>query len=201
MSQKEVKSYIEIKKYLDNIKDALEHLNLEKIDKIVKVLHQTYFYDKTIFVFGNGGSSSTSSHFACDLAKGTIVNSWDEQKRLRVICLNDNISLMTAWANDTEYSHIFIEQLKNLVKKDDVVIGISGSGCSCNVIEAIQYAKEMDCTTIGLTGMGGGILAKEADISIVVSSNIIQQVEDVHLILCHLISLLFKELVKNEKVV
>ena len=139
---------------------------------------------------GNGGSASTASHFACDINKG-VVNGLE--KRFRVVCLSDNIPTILAYANDQAYDAIFVEQLANFLTKNDLVIGISGSGNSTNVINAIQYANENSAITIGLTGFNGGELAKVAHQSIIVPSDDMQKIEDMHLIMVHMVMQILNE--------
>ena len=133
---------------------------------------------------GNGGSGATASHFACDMNK-EVSSGLD--KRIQVICLNDNIPIISAYANDLSYDNIFTEQLKNFLKPNDVVIGISVSGNSRNVIKAIQYANDHSAITVGFTGFDGSQVAKIAKIPIVIAANDMQKVEDIHLILFHMI--------------
>ncbi len=179
-----------IKRYIANLQAAINALSIDKIRSVIELIMQTYRADKQIFVIGNGGSASTASHFACDLGKGTIV---EGKPRLRVISLTDNVALMSAWANDLSYEDIFVEQLKNLLNPGDLVIGISASGNSVNVTKAIEYANLMGCPTVGLTGFGGGKLAKIADESIIVDSHDYGPVEDIHLIIDHIIGVWIHE--------
>ncbi len=191
--------------FADEIK-SVNNLDYKKIEQIVKEMIKAYNADKQIFLFGNGGSASTASHFACDLGKGTIsgCEPWDkgvmrDKKRFRVVCLSDNIPLMTAWGNDTSYADIFVEQLDGLVNKGDVVIGISGSGNSPNVLNAIKLANSKGATTIGLAGYEGGKLKDAAKICLVVPSNSMRRIEDVHLALQHMITGYLYEEIKKQK--
>ncbi len=172
-------------KYASDIKDAINGLALEKLEEIVNAISKAYEDSNQIFIMGNGGSGATASHFACDINKGV---GGGFEKRFKVICLNDNIPTLLAYANDNSYDDIFVEQLKNFLKSDDVVIGISGSGNSKNVIKAVEYANERNAVSIAFTGFGGvGELAKIAKISLVVPVNDMQKVEDTHLIITHII--------------
>ncbi len=171
------------KNYLSEEKRLLDGISLEKFEEMVELLYRAYDRGNQIFVFGNGGSGSTASHFACDLNKG-VCN--DSKKRFKVICLNDNMPTMLAYANDSSYDDIFIEQLKNLLKADDLVIAFSGSGNSENVVKAIRYANENDAISVGFTGFDGGLVAKIARTSILIPANDMQKVEDLHLILAHM---------------
>ncbi len=179
-----------IQQYLTHLQDVLDKLNLEDIRKSIDVIMDAYHSDRQIFVIGNGGSASTASHLACDLGKGTSV---EGKKRFRVISLTDNIATMTAWSNDVSYDDVFVEQLKNLVNADDVVIGISASGNSENVLRAMQHAADIGCRTIGWSGFGGGRLAKICDTNVVVDSSEYGPVEDVHLILNHILHAWIRE--------
>ncbi len=173
-----------IQRYISHLQGTLERLSLADVRKSIDLVMEAYQADRQIFVIGNGGSASTASHIANDLGKGT---SLPGRKRFRVISLTDNISTMTAWSNDVCYQDVFVEQLKNLVNPGDLVIGISASGASENVLRAIRHAKAIGCKTIGWTGFGGGKLARLADVSVVVDSQEYGPVEDVHLILNHVL--------------
>ncbi|MCD6506786.1 SIS domain-containing protein [Candidatus Poribacteria bacterium] len=170
-------------------------LPIKVIRQAVEVMLESYRKGGTIFVAGNGGSASTASHFACDLGKGTAV---EGKPRLRVISMADNLSLLTAWANDVSYEAIFVEQLKNLMRPDDLLIAISASGNSPNVLRAAEYARQLGCKVIGLTGFGGGKLAKLADIAIVVESDKYGPVEDIHLVLDHIMRRCIYHALKEE---
>jgi len=181
------------KEYISKLKQTLDQLPLDQIKEIKNVLLQTYKKNKQIFIMGNGGSAATASHFACDLAKGTIKDNPHIKKRFKAIGLTDNIPLITAWSNDTDYSQVFIEQLRNLLNKDDVVIAISGSGNSENVLKAVEYANQRGALTIGLIGFDGGKLKDIVHKCLTVSSNSLERIEDVHLILEHLLCLWLRE--------
>jgi D-sedoheptulose 7-phosphate isomerase len=170
--------------YLYQLKNLLDVFPHGKFEEIGKALLSAYDAEKHVFIMGNGGSGSTASHFACDINKGCCFN---VEKKFKVICLNDNIPTMLAYANDLSYDKVFVEQLKNFLQPGDVVIGISGSGNSKNVIQAVSYAKERGAKTIGLTGFDGGRLAKIVDIPLVASINDMQKVEDVHMIVVHML--------------
>ncbi len=167
---------------------------MDKFEEILNIMLDAYEGEHSIFTMGNGGSGSTASHFACDINKGV---SFGFEKRFRVICLNDNIPTMLAYANDNSYEHIFFEQLKNFLKPDDVVIGISGSGHSKNVIKAVQYANENGAISLAFIGFDVGKLAKMAKISIVIPVNDMQKVEDTHIILTHMIMQILYEKLKR----
>ena len=188
------------KNYFEEVRKAVDKLDLEKIQKITEVIYDAYKNDKQIFIMGNGGSASTASHFACDLSKGTLQRVYDEkEKRFRVISLTDNVATIMALGNDLSFEDVFVQQLKNLVNKDDVVIGISGSGNSANVIKAIEYAKECGAKTVGFLGFKtGGKLHDLVDYEITVQDNHYGRIEDIHLILEHLITNNLAEMKKEE---
>jgi len=151
---------------------------------VVEKLLDARSSDSLVISMGNGGSASTASHFTADLLKTAIIQ---DQKRFRALCLTDNIPVMTAWSNDTSYDEIFKEQLRNFVKKDDVVIVFSGSGTSKNVIKALELAKESGAYLIGFTGMSGGDFTEICDICIKIPSTNMLTIESFHLMLCHVI--------------
>jgi D-sedoheptulose 7-phosphate isomerase len=180
------------KTYLKDLIKSIDKLPLEKIEKISDELKKAYKGKKHIFIMGNGGSAATASHFVCDLSKGTTVSG---KKRFRVVGLTDNVPLMTAWGNDVSYEDIFKAQLENIVEKRDVVIVFTGSGNSPNIIKAVKYSNSVGAVTIGFTGFNGGKLKGCAKISLVVPSKNMERIEDIHLILEHLIKLfLFEEI-------
>lgn len=176
--------------YLYEVKRCLDALDKNKIEIAIDMIVEAYKNDRKVFILGNGGSASTSSHMACDLGKGTLQRVYDEtERRLRVISLTDNVALMTAFANDLSFEDIFVQQLRNLVETGDLVIALSGSGNSVNVIKAMKYAKACGAKTIGLLGFkNGGKLAKLVDCSIIVDSTHYGPIEDIQLILNHLIA-------------
>src|SRR3972149_8524686 len=155
--------------------------------KIVDEIMLAYTRGQSIFIFGNGGSAATASHLACDLGKGTAQ---EGRRRFKVMSLSDNIPMMTAWANDTDYSQIFCQQLKNFVSPKDVVLGISSSGNSANVLEAFKTAREMGAITIGLTGSKGGKMKALCHLCLEVPSDDMQHIEDGQMVVAHL---LFRE--------
>jgi len=175
--------------YLTGLKTVIDRLPLEMLDGAVRLIEETYAAGKQIFVIGNGGSAATASHMMNDLNKGTLGHKGDAPwKRFRVIALTDNVSLMTAWANDTDYNHVFSEPLKNLANRGDLLVAISASGNSPNIIAAVEAAKQLGVKTVGITGFTGGKLAKMAEVAFVVPSNEYGPVEDVHMILDHIIT-------------
>lgn len=175
-----------VHKYVEETRSALADPYLALgIARIVPILLEARAADRTIYFFGNGGSASTASHFVCDIGKATIRG---EGQRFRCVALVDNVESLTAWANDAEYARVFAEQLRTLAHPGDVAFGISGSGNSPNVLKAMEVAKGLGLRTIGLTGMGGGKLKGLVEVPVVVPSNNMQHIEDVHLLIGHLLT-------------
>lgn len=172
-----------ITNYFNTLIKTLNLIDKKEINTFISVLKEAKANDNTIYIMGNGGSASTASHFACNFNKEL---SFNKTNRFKMICLNDNIPTLLAYANDISYDVIFVEQLKNFLKKNDVVIGISGSGNSKNVINAIDFANSVGSITVGLTGFNGGNLKKLAKYSVNTNLNDMQITEDIHLSLCHI---------------
>jgi D-sedoheptulose 7-phosphate isomerase len=171
--------------YLEDLKSLLSRLPVSSIEDVISTLLYARFNHKQVIIMGNGGSAATASHFACDLGKGTLKPGLP---RFRVIALTDNVPLFSALANDFGYDQVFSEQLRSLVQPGDLAIGISGSGNSPNVLNAILAAHELGAITIGFVGFDGGQLKSMVDLCVHVPSHCMEQVEDVHLILEHLLS-------------
>ena len=152
------------------------------MDTVAENLFRAYEKQRTVFVFGNGGSAALASHFACDLAKGTVNGSG---KRFKVMALTDNVPLMTAWANDSHYEDIFSEQLANFATPGDVAFAISASGNSPNILKALNKAGQAGLTTTGLTGFSGGQMLALCNACIVVPCDNMQIIEDLHLCVAH----------------
>lgn len=182
-----------IKKYFGEVGDMLEAISSSQLQQVLFILEKAYRDNRRVFVMGNGGSAATASHFALDLAKNTISR---ECHRLRVLSLTDHVPLITAWSNDYAYEHIFSEQLANLVEAGDVVIGISASGNSLNVINACYLAKQEGATTIGLLGANGGTMKGLVDAYILAPGQNIEQEEDAHMILTHVITRHMRSFIK-----
>ena len=179
-------------RYLDELKTLLDNLPLAQVKRAAEVLFRAYETDHTLFVFGNGGSAALASHMASDLGKATHVpgpTSLQGVKRLKVLALTDNVPLLTAWANDSSYENAFAGQMENFIQAGDVALAISGSGNSPNVLRALELARCAGATTVGLAGCGGGRMKDLLDCPIVVPSHNMQQVEDAHLVLAHMIFL------------
>jgi D-sedoheptulose 7-phosphate isomerase len=171
-----------VRDYTAQLQGLVERLPYADIDRVLAEIVGAGERGSTVFLLGNGGSAATASHFACDLAKGT---QQPGVRPFRVLALTDNVPLITAWGNDTSYDRIFAEQLRPLVQPHDVVVGISGSGNSPNVLEAMRVARQAGAITIGWTGFQGGQLKDLVDVCVIVPSNSMEQIEDVHLIMEH----------------
>ena len=169
--------------YLRGIVDVLEQLPVSAIDEVVDRLFQAYRQNGTVYLFGNGGSASLASHLACDLGKGTAY--CNGGKRFRALALTDNLPTLTAWANDSNYEDIFSEQLRNFAQPHDVAFAISGSGNSKNVLNALHVAREVGATTVGISGFQGGKMKALCEICVVVPSDNMQIIEDIHLAMAH----------------
>jgi D-sedoheptulose 7-phosphate isomerase len=170
--------------YVGRLEAALGELPRDQMTRLGETLLRAYRHDKQVFVIGNGGSSSTASHMAADLAKNTI---GPNMKRFRIATLSENAAIVTALANDLGYENIFYEQLVNVIRPGDVLIVISASGNSPNVIKAIRFAQQQSAEVVGLLGFDGGEAARLADIPIVVRSHHYGIVEDVHLVINHML--------------
>jgi len=170
--------------YITVLQKTMDRLPRDLIAEVIDILHGARMAGKQVFIMGNGGSASTATHFVCDLAKNTRR---DGLPHFRVIGLTDNMAIFSAYANDEGYDRVFSQQLANLIKPGDIVIGISASGNSANVLNGIEEAKKNQAATIAFTGFNGGRLGPMVDINIHVDSNIIEHVEDIHLMLEHMI--------------
>lgn len=171
------------REYISELQNLMNSFPHENFEKMVREIMAAYHEQRNIFVMGNGGSGSTASHWTCDINKGCCL---ELEKKFKMICLNDNIPTLMAYANDISYDDIFVEPLKNFFRPDDVVIGISGSGNSTNVLKAIEYARTNQGRTIGLCGFQGGKLHDMVDIPLLARVNDMQKVEDIHMIIVHI---------------
>jgi D-sedoheptulose 7-phosphate isomerase len=172
----------EIERYWHDLGQVACAMPVGLLESAAEALLACHRRGGTVFVLGNGGSAATASHFVCDLAKGTRA---DGLPAFRVVSLTDNVPLMTAWANDTSYDRVFAEQLSALVRPGDVVVAISASGNSPNVLAATRVARQLSAATIALTGQSGGRLGRLAELTIRVPTRSIEQVEDAHLAIAH----------------
>lgn len=178
----------EVVSYINHEIETIQSLDVDAINAALNLLLETYENGNTVFTFGNGGSSSTASHFQNDFNKG--ISEYTE-KKFKLHCLNDNVPTVMAVANDIGFDEIFRFQLNGHVKPGDVVLAISGSGNSKNVINAVEYAKEQGCRVIGLTGFDGGKLKALSDVSLHAPINSMQITEDIHMIFDHLMMSVF----------
>ena len=183
-----------ITNYFSELEQMMQAISLSDLQAVLSILEEAYHNGHRIFVVGNGGSAATASHFALDLAKNTIMPG---APRLKAISLTDHVPLITAWSNDTHYEHIFAEQLANLIEPGDVVIGISASGNSPNVINAVKLAHRSRAATIGLLGATGGKLKSIVDVAVLAPGRNIEQEEDAHMILAHVITRYMREVVRS----
>ncbi|MBN1158064.1 MAG: SIS domain-containing protein [Bacteroidales bacterium] len=172
----------EFRTYFSNVAGALEKIDIRSVETLVGLLMEARDRGNTIFLFGNGGSASTASHVTGDFIKGI---SYQLDKRFRVICLNDNIPGMMAISNDLSYDEVFVEQLRALMQKDDLVIGISGSGNSTNIVKALEYARGAGGRTVAFCGYSGGAASRIAGHRIHIPVNDMEITEDVHIIIFH----------------
>jgi D-sedoheptulose 7-phosphate isomerase len=176
--------------YKGRLLHALDTIPLERVGQAIEWLKQAREEGRTIFVCGNGGSASTASHFVCDMLKGA---SWNRPKRFRIHALTDGIATITAYSNDVAYDCVFVEQLKNFARPGDVLLSISGSGNSPNVLRAVEFANTAGLKTIGLTGRDGGRLGSLSQLEINVADPHMGRIEDGHMIVCHMICYYFMD--------
>lgn len=186
----------EIARYWNELADVMRGMPVGQMARAAEILLDCRDRGAMVYVFGNGGSAATASHFACDLAKGTRT---EGVAAFRVVALTDNVPLMTAWGNDTAYDRIFAEQLSALVRPGDVVVAISASGNSPNVLTAVELARLAGATTIAMTGQTGGRLQRLADLTIRVPAGPIEQVEDAHLAIGHSLCVALRERMRRHQ--
>ncbi|MDY6973374.1 MAG: SIS domain-containing protein [Thermodesulfobacteriota bacterium] len=184
-----------INNYVTGLTIALEEISGKEFEDLISALDRAYRREANIFVFGNGGSGTTASHFACDMNKGF---SCGKARKFRVMCLNENLPTLLAYANDVSYDDVFVEQLKNFMGEGDLVIGVSGSGNSENVVKAVSYASEYGAVTFGICGFGGGRLKDVAEKALVTTCDDMQKIEDIHLIILHCAMQWFEEAYKSD---
>lgn len=178
-----VTEILQARQYFEEQQRVATALSHDGVDRIADVLVKAHDSGHTLYIFGNGGSASLASHLACDLGKGTAY--CNGGNRLRVMSLADNLATLTAWANDVSYEEVFAEQLRNFVQPEDVAFAISGSGDSKNVLNALRAAREAKATTVGITGFQGGQMKDLCDVCVIVPSNDMQIIEDLHLAMAH----------------
>lgn len=178
-----------LKEYFDVEQALLKTAALDRVELVIALLERARAEGRRVFLFGNGGSGSTASHFACDLGKGTIK---PERPRFKVHCLNDNMPTLTAYANDVGFDSVFAEPLISLAERGDVAIAFSGSGNSPNVLRAMEAAAQRGVATVGFSGFAGGRLKDFVELHVNVPSDVMGQIEDVHLSMAHAICEMLK---------
>ena len=176
--------------YENELIDAIRAIDAAEMDKAAALLYNAYLADQQVFIFGNGGSATTANHFVCDFGKNAVRG---EKRRFRILSLSDNIAKITALGNDIAYAEIFREQMKNLMRPGDVAIAISASGTSPNVVNACEYVRQIGGKLIVLAGFSGGKIAPMADAALVTAMQSYERIEDLHLILLHMLVCYFKD--------
>ena len=176
--------------YKAAVLNAIDAIDLKKVGQAIEIFRLAREEGRRIFVCGNGGSASTASHFVCDMVKGA---SYGKEARFRIMALTDSLPTITAYSNDVGYECVFVEQLKNFAEPGDVVMAISGSGNSPNVLRAVEYGNSLGCRTIALTGRNGGALGPMAELNLQVSEPHMGRIEDAHMIALHMICYYFME--------
>jgi D-sedoheptulose 7-phosphate isomerase len=183
-----------INSYFSELEQMVRAISRPDLERVLSLLENVYHNGHRVFIMGNGGSAATASHFALDLAKNTIMAG---APRLKAISLTDHVPLITAWSNDTAYEHIFAEQLANMIEPGDAVIGISTSGNSLNVINALLLARQYRASTMALLGAKGGKIKNMVDAYVLAPGQNIEQEEDAHVILAHVITRHMREVVRS----
>jgi D-sedoheptulose 7-phosphate isomerase len=176
--------------YKTDLLKAIDTVDLDRVNEAIQVFAEARDNSRRIFVCGNGGSASTASHFVCDMVKGA---SFNRARRFRIMALTDSLPTITAYSNDVCYECVFVEQLKNFAEPGDVLMAISGSGNSPNVLRAIEYANSIGCRTIALSGRDGGKLGPLAQLNIQAANPHMGRIEDVHMMVMHMIAYYFME--------
>jgi D-sedoheptulose 7-phosphate isomerase len=178
------------KHYREELAAALDTIDPKQVDRAIEILNEARSQGRRIFVCGNGGSASTASHFATDLVKGA---SFQRSSRFRIMALTDSLPTITAYSNDVSYESVFVEQMINFAEPGDVLIAISSSGNSPNVLRAVEYGNSIGCRTIALSGRDGGLLGPLAELNIQISHRHTGRIEDAHLVVLHMIGYYFME--------
>ncbi len=179
-----------LQQYKAEVLKALDTIELGKVEETIGLFRRAREEGRRIFVCGNGGSASTASHFVCDMVKGA---SYGKPSRFRIMALTDSLPTLTAYTNDVNYECVFVEQLKNFAEPEDLVVAISASGNSLNVIRAVEYGNSVGCRTIALTGKDGGRLGQVAELNIQVAHSHMGRIEDLHMMVLHMIGYSFME--------
>jgi len=172
------------KEYLDRVCREIQRLDLTQLEQLSGLIEEAYHAGRFVFICGNGGSGANASHLCEDLAKCTL-RDFESQKRLKVLSLTDNTAGIMAWANDEGYDRIFVEQLKNLASPGDLLLTISGSGNSPNILKAVEWANQHGMKTVGITGFGGGKLKSLAQYNLHAGIDDMGMVESLHQVVFH----------------
>jgi D-sedoheptulose 7-phosphate isomerase len=180
------------------MEDVLAHTQEDAIYENIDFLYKAWRERRQVFIIGNGGSAATASHMANDLSKATVAPG---KPRMKAMALTDNVALISAWANDSCYQEIFKEQLANLLDKRDVVLAISASGNSPNILHALEFAKQQDAVTIGWTGASGGILKDMVDLAVLAPTDNAGMIESCHMVWGHLISSELYRIIHEDKTI
>ena len=184
----------DVSDYLPTLKALLDAVDPRAVGRVADLVYGAFRDGRRLVLCGNGGSGSTASHLACDFAKNVLL---DSGRAFEVVALSDSPAAISAWANDTDYANVFAGQARTWLRAGDVLIALSGSGNSANVLRAVEVAREVGATSVGFCGYGGGALAERADISIVVDRRNMQQVEDLHMVLGHIVFSAVRDRVKG----
>lgn len=176
--------------YKKELIETIEKIDLAKVNQAIEWFKEAREAGRTIFTCGNGGSASTASHFVCDMVKGA---SYKRDRRFKIMALTDSLPTITAYSNDVSYDIVFAEQLRNFAQAGDVVMAISGSGNSPNVLRAIEYANSIGCKTLGLTGRDGGKLGAMVQLNLQAPVPHMGRIEDAHMIICHMLCYYFMD--------
>lgn len=183
-----------IETYIENEIKVLQSLDINAINEVLKLLEKTLHAEGTIYIFGNGGSAATASHFQNDFNKGISLNT---EKKFRFLCLNDNVATLMAIANDNGFDNVFSAQLEGRLQENDIIFAISGSGNSRNVLNAVEYARRCGNQVVGITGYDGGKLKELSDFSLHAPVDSMQITEDIHMIFDHLMMSVFYKTMCN----
>lgn len=192
----DVNPYTTWNDYRKTVGKATESLKAEQISVFADLMKKAYEEGRKVFLIGNGGSASAASHFCNDLNIGTLSSKNSVKKRMRAISLTDNVSVMTAWANDTDYALIFEQQLRNLADPGDILVAISGSGNSQNIIKAVEYANRAGIETVGFSGFDGGMLKEISNLNVHIDLHNMEMVESIHAMIFHYLSLKLRDELK-----
>jgi len=176
--------------YIEKLRKTLAGLDTEAIGRAAALLEEARDKGRTVFVFGNGGSAAVAAHLVVDLVKGA---SYGRPAKFKAVCLSDNVATVTAYINDVGGDAIFVEQLRNFARRDDVVIAISGSGNSPNVLAAVEYAKDAGCRTIGMTRAEGGALGRLVGLKLAVPGDHMGRLEDGFMAMAHILAYAFMD--------